>query len=391
MMRLRMTLDQLTAPIPGGIGRFSRELAVAMLECAPAGWDVEGALTRVGDVEVARVEAAVPGLAAIHRTRLPRRLAAEAWRRGVGVRPTGPRASWPHAVFAPSLFAPLGRSCPPTVVTIHDCVPWTRPETLTPRGAAWHRDMGARAAQFAEVITTPTQAVADAVSRILEPRGRVLVVPGAPSGALTAEDAGTASRIAADLHLPGTFILAVGTLEPRKRLTTLIRALAHPDLRGAHLVVAGPDGWGGVSLAEVAARAGVDGRRIHALGHVTDEALAALYRLASVFVMPSVEEGFGLPVVEAMRAGCPVVISSDPALVEVAGGAGLVVPDSVTGDEYEVAERFATVVGEVLGSCAEQQRMRDAGTARAGAFSWRSSAEKAWSAVSFAVGGRTGA
>ncbi len=125
---------------------------------------------------------------------------------------------------------------------------------------------------------------------------------------------------AAALGLPAEYVLAVGTLEPRKGLDALIRAMASPEAADLPLVVAGPPGWGGVDLAAIAAEAGLASNRLVTLGRIPDPDLAVAYDRATVFAFPSRAEGFGLPVLEAMRLGAPVVYTDVPAVLEIAGG-----------------------------------------------------------------------
>src|SRR5439155_10747587 len=143
------------------------------------------------------------------------------------------------------------------------------------------------------------------------------VVPLAASETLTTEVPADEVRRRYGLEQP--FVLSTGTLEPRKNLQRLIEAFARlPDeLRRKHLLVlVGPRGW---EESEIVRQAEAEGVRL--LGHVPDEDLGALYRLCTVFCYPSLYEGFGLPVLEAMQAGAPVVTSNVSSLPEVGGDA----------------------------------------------------------------------
>lgn len=379
MSVLRIILDQLAAPVPGGVGRYAENLARELAGTAPEGWRVDGLLPAVSKAQLARVAARLPELDGVRELAMPRKVLAEAWRHGAVAGGSGAGAD---VVFAPSLFAPLGPRSQPTVVTIHDAVPWTFPETLTARGAAWHRDLAARAARHAALITTPTAAVARALEELLEPRAPIAVIPGAPSRELVPLVPAAAEEVSDRHRLPQRFILAVGTLEPRKRLEALVLALGEEELRDVALVVAGPEGWGDVHLAEVAGRAGVAANRVRPLGFVSNTDLAALYQLADVFIMPSREEGFGLPLVEAMRLGCPVVHSDAAALVEVADGAGVSVPLEREGESQDdFVRRLAVAIAGLLGDPARRAECVERGRARAAEFSWRASAEQLWERV----------
>jgi glycosyltransferase involved in cell wall biosynthesis len=350
-VRVAFLLEQLMAPVPGGTGRYTRELAAALAATAPAGDEVTGWTGWYRDVSAA----AVPGVGGPRRMPLPRRVLAEAWRRGIGPAPFG------DLVHAPTPLVPPERRGRPLVATVHDAVPWTHPETLTPRGAAWHRDLGERIAREAAVVIVPTRAVADELARYLSLRRVEVVGEGvaAAVGTLPADAPDRARR----LDLPERFGLVVGTLEPRKGLDVAVAATALPDWPAElPLLVVGPTGWGDVRLPE----ASTD--RIRRLGRLSDEDLAVTYARASVLLVPSRAEGFGLPALEAMTHGTPVVVSEAPALLEVVGDAALRAP---IGD----ATALAGAVGAALDRRTE---LAAAGRARASTFTWQKAAEHCW-------------
>jgi glycosyltransferase involved in cell wall biosynthesis len=282
-------------------------------------------------------------------------------------------------VHATSMLAPLYRhdrvnsGGNQTAVTIHDVVPWTNPETLTPRGVSWHKAMAVRAQKYADAIVVPTHAVAAELDEILNFGERIRVIGGAVSSNLVLP--ADADLRAAELGLPERFILTVGTLEPRKGLEPLIRALAAPETNGLPLLVVGPAGWGNVNVASIAAEAGLSADRVRVLGHVSDSDLAVALNRATVFVYPSIAEGFGLPVIEAFSLGAPVIHSDAPALVEVAGDASIVVERE---DAAGYPDRLADAIGRVISNDVLAERLRFLGVDRSKAFSWRSSAEKVW-------------
>ena len=333
-VRLAMVTEQLRAPVPGGTGRYTQELLNALESTANKG------------ERVTRWQ--VPGLSRAGRLRQP--LLAELWRRGIG---PAPRDA--NCVFAPTPLAPPAKGRP-LIVTIHDAVPWTHPETLTPRGARWHRDMGERLAQTAAVVVTPTAAVAADLAEHLQLRRVEVVGEGvSPGVGVVPVDAEERAR---RMDLPTEFVLAVGTLEPRKGLDVAAAALTDQSWPGLPLLLAGPSGWGDVSVPP--------GARL--LGRLSDQDLATVYSRASVLVMPSRAEGFGLPLLEAMTHGLPVVVSDAPTLVEVAGGAAIVVP---RGNSHQLAEGVQQALTErLLWSAAGRARSRD--------FSWESAARRLW-------------
>ncbi|MBV8542973.1 MAG: glycosyltransferase family 4 protein [Pseudonocardiales bacterium] len=366
MPKLVVLLEQLLAPVPGGTGRYSRELTAALAATAPAGWTVGGAVARHADPTAA----VIPGVEGPHLLPLPRRALVAAWDRrllwwGVPLWPGG------DAVHAPTPLAPPGprRGCE-LVVTVHDTVPWTHPEGLTRRGVGWHRRMVGRAARRADALVVPTAAVAHDLPRHVPCQARVHVVGEGVTATVTRQPE-QAAGIAARLGLPPRYVLAVGTLEPRKGIETLLAALAVPHAPDLPVVLVGQPGWGRVNPAALARRSGLDPARVHMLGRVTDQELAVVLHGAAVLAAPSLAEGFGLPVLEAMAAGVPVVHSDAPALVEVAGGAGVTVR---RGD----ADGLAAALRVVLSDPGAARAMSVAGRSRAKRFSWERTARRVW-------------
>ncbi|CAN5126039.1 glycosyltransferase family 1 protein [soil metagenome] len=373
MATLRVIVDQIVAPVPGGIGRYTEELTRELIQTAPRDCYVEGIVSAQPPEKLAELKTRLPGLSEITRTRLPRRELSAAWQRGLL---TGQSSGMVHA---PSLMAPIAKHDQlhqpgdQIAVTIHDVVPWTHPETLTPHGVAWHKAMAKRARKYADAIVVPTHSVAQELARFVNFGDRVRVIGGAVSSSLKVPD--DADARAAALGLPPSYVLAVGTLEPRKGLASLIRALARPDAPDLPLVIAGPKGWGDLEVQAVAAEAGLAPERVHILGFVSDEDLALVISRATVFVYPSRAEGFGLPIIEALHFGTPVIHTDVPALLEVADDASIVVPRD---DPEGLPERLAQAMTQLVTHDELAARLRIAGFDRARAFSWRDSAEKVW-------------
>lgn len=374
MTTLHVVVDQVVAPVPGGIGRYAEELTRHLIENAPEGCDVAGIVSAVGRDEIAHIRTLLPGLADLDRLALPRRELSLAWQGGfVGTVGRG-------MVHSPSVLAPLvkhNRFSEPgrqTVVTVHDTVPWTHPETLTPRGVQFHKAMVKRAWKHADAVVVPTHAVAGALNEIHRFDDRLRVIGGAPSGRLRIPV--DADLRAERLGLPERYVLAVGTLEPRKGLQYLIEALAHPDAPSdIPLVISGPDGWGDVDVYGTAERAGLSRDRVKVLGRIDDADLAVAYDRATVFVFPSLAEGFGLPVIEAMSFGTPVVHSDDAAVREVASDAGVTVARDPR-DSY--AERLAQAVYQVVNDPLLAGQLAVAGPDRARMYDWTDSAAETW-------------
>ncbi|GAB2753172.1 glycosyltransferase family 4 protein [Amycolatopsis magusensis] len=352
MPELVVIAEQLLAPVPGGTGRYTAELLRALAATVPSGWTVSSVVARHADVDAAEV----PGVDGPRRLALPPKALVAAWQLGL---PWWPGGDVVHATtpLAPPR-APRGRRLS---VTVHDTVPWTHPDTLTPRGVSWHQKVISRAARTADALIVPTQAVADDLAARVAGKAPLHVIGHGVT---------ELPREPVDLDLPAEYVLAIGTLEPRKGIALLIEAMARFD--GPPLLLAGQPGWGELDPADLARRHGLPADRLRVLGRLSDAELATALRGASVLAMPSLAEGFGLPVLEAMAAGVPVVHSDVPSLVEVSGGAARVVPCGEVG-------ALADALQEVLGSPSLSATMRKRGYTRSGEFSWRAAAEALWS------------
>jgi glycosyltransferase involved in cell wall biosynthesis len=360
---LVVLVEQLLAPVPGGTGRYTRELAAALAATAPAGWVVSSVVARHRDPSAAMI----PGVDGPKVLRLPPKALTYAWERGWPLWPGG------DSVHAPTPLAPAaakrGRGL---VVTVHDTVPWTHPETLTKRGTAWHQKVIRRATYQAGAIIVPSHAVAAELTLHAPGTARVHVVThGVPSAVLQIPDADARLRILGRLKLPPRYVLAVGTVEPRKGLDVLIDAMTRQNAPDLPLVVAGQRGWGGVNLHDLARHHHLSPDRLVVLGKVTDTELAVVFNAASVFVMPSLAEGFGLPLLEAMAAGVPIVHSDAPALVELAGGTGVMARRQ---DPLALAKAMRIVFDDPVRTAARVETAR----ARAAAYTWERSAQMVW-------------
>jgi glycosyltransferase involved in cell wall biosynthesis len=233
--------------------------------------------------------------------------------------------------------------------TIHDLVPLHHPEWCTPRTVSMHSRKFENTARTCDLVFVNSEHTGRDVERTLHvPAERIHVAhPGVrrPFG-LEGERA--------DLGAP--YVLTVATLEPRKNLATLLEA--HALLEGDLLLaVVGAEGWGEQPLL---GRAGV--RR---LGFVSDEELARLYRGAAVAVYPSRFEGFGIPILEAMACGCPVVASAHPSLDEASG-------DAAVRADPDDPEAIAAAIGDAI---ARRDEVAARGRAHASRFTWRAAGE----------------
>jgi glycosyltransferase involved in cell wall biosynthesis len=241
-----------------------------------------------------------------------------------------------------------------------------------------------RAVRDADAIVVPTRAVADSLVAVFEREDgspyssgvalaeRIHVGGGAASLEPVAEEDARPIR---DFFGIGQrpYVVFVGTIEPRKGLGDLIRALAvRPDL---DLAIVGAQGWGNIDVLQLAMAAGLDPDRLVVTGAVHDATVAALVQGARALVLPSRAEGFGLPLIEAMRLETPVVLSNDAALREVAGDAGIVANIlGVEEDDPEVVVReLNRALDEVLN---RRDALIEAGLRRSAEFSWDKTASR---------------
>lgn len=267
-------------------------------------------------------------------------------------------------LHGPDFAVPRRRRCP-AVVTVHDLAFLRYPEILTAESRRHYRQACDSLASVERIIADSHHTAADLQELLAVPADRIRVVHLAPTplGPPPAPEAVAAVRQRYQLEAP--FLLYVGTLEPRKNLGTLLRAFARVRSREAvRLVLAGPRGWLDEPIVAEAAR---HGERVRLLGPVPADALAALYAAAAAFVFPSLYEGFGLPPLEAMAAGTPVVAARASCLPEVLGDAALLVPPL---DEEALAEALRAVLADP----ALRADLRARGKARAAAFSWERTA-----------------
>lgn len=373
MTTLSVIVDAMTSKRSHGIGRYTEELTRELIRVAPARCDVVGITSAVSAEHVANLEMLLPGIAEIRQSKLSRTALEVAWRLGLGgIKGKG-------MVHSTSLLAPLSKhdrlnnESDQIVVTIHNAVPWTRPDAMPRQLASWHKAMTKRAYRFADSVVVPSHAVAAQLGERFNFGERLRVIGGAVSSKLQVPV--DADARAARFDLPERYIVSVGSLKPRKGLRALISSLSHPDATDLPLIIVGPHSWDGVSVASIVAEAGVPEGRVRTLGFLTDADLAVVLDRASVFVFPSLAEGFGLPVVEAFHLGTPVVHSDDPAVLEVATDAGI----TVARDDAEgYPARLAQAISSVVNDSALAERLRFKGLDRAQAFSWRDSAQKVW-------------
>ena len=230
----------------------------------------------------------------------------------------------------------------PLVVTFHDLAILRHPETFNRWTRSYSRRTLTRVVKAAQRLIAVSEFTKHELHELLDvPEEKVRVIPNAvgPPFQASGDAAG------------GDYLLAVSTLEPRKNLPRLVEGYRLAGLDGLELLVAGAPGWGGVR---------VEGDGIRWLGEVGDDELARLYRGARCVAYVSLYEGFGLPVLEAMACGAPVVAGRNEASLEVAGSAAVLVDPL---DPQAIAAGLAEAVDR-------RDELRDLGLARARAFDW---------------------
>lgn len=344
---------------PAGTGRYAHALSEA-LETLP-------------DTEVRRVRQLVaptrrPGAGAITTA------VREGYWYPVGVGLHGRRLKADVAHVPAALGPPLPWL--PTVMTIHDVLPLRQPELFV-RGMVLHqkRVLPWLVRRAARVIAVSEYTRGEVIELLGVAPERVVTVHNGVDwrfSPMEVDDAWLAQKFG----LTRPYVLSTGTLEPRKNLRTVVEALPRfPD--GVTLAVAGGRGWHAHAIEEALERAG--GRAVR-LGFVSDAELARLYAGAACFVFPSLSEGFGLPPLEAMASGTPVVCGNRTSLPEVVGDAAVMV-------EPESAVAIADAVSRIVEDDDHADDLRRRGLARAAEFSWERAAERTRAVYERALGG----
>jgi glycosyltransferase involved in cell wall biosynthesis len=355
---VRVLLDVSAVPArPVGAGMYTVALASGLSGRSDV--DVH-LLTRRGDAERWRSLAPAATLHSAAPDRRPARLAWEQTRApalGARIRPD----VW----HGPHYTMPM-RAGGPCVVTIHDLTFFDHPEWHERSKVAYFRRMIQAAARRADLLVCVSAYTAERLRALAEPRAEVVVIHHGVDHQrfTTAGNEHTDLAALATHGIEPPYIAFAGTIEPRKNVPTLVRAFARiadsrPELR---LVLAGSDGWGAREARDAITASGVATRVIRP-GYLETSTVAAFFRRAAVVAFPSLEEGFGLPALEGLACGAPVVTSQGSALAEVVDSAALLI---WPGDTDALARAFTRVLDEP-GLAA---RLRAAGPARAAEFTW---------------------
>ncbi len=273
-------------------------------------------------------------------------------------------------LHSPDFIPPFGGRFR-SAITIHDLNFIHFPRFLTPESARYYGQIY-RAVERADHIITDSNWTRDDVMDQLKVRPeRVTTVHLASNPVYRPiTDRREVRRAVASYGLPADFIIFVGTLEPRKNVPTLLRAFRHLRNGGhdVHLAIVGRKGWLYDEIFSTLTELKV-AEYVHFLENVPNEDLARLYNAARCLALPSHYEGFGLPPLEAMACGTPVVVSDRASLPEVVGDAGLLVdPDD--------PEALSAALAQVLGDSELRASLRQRGLMRAGRFSWARAAQE---------------
>lgn len=274
--------------------------------------------------------------------------------------------------LAPDVFHGVHYTLPrglrvPATVTFHDATMLTMPEVHeASKRIFFQRAIPAGIARADQVICVSESARQGAIEHAGADPARTHAVPLAVDHERYRPTDRERPPVV-DAICEGPYVLWVGALEPRKDVPTLVRAFELVAAETPHrLVLVGPDAWGAEAITERIAASPVRDRIVRT-GWIDEDTKADLYRHADAFAYPSLAEGFGLPVLEALACGTPTVTTTGSAPEEIAGGAALTV---APGD----AEALAAAIGRALGE--DAARLRDAGPARAAAYTWEATATR---------------
>ena len=356
-MRILLDLRCLeTASAGRGLGRHTREVARAVRDAAPpavrlAGLSFAGTISREMELEDVRYPGPRRGITFADRWLLPRLL----------------RHEQVDLYHAPAYGLP-GRGAPGTalVMTVHDLIADVLPETQSLRSRSAFRRIYRTTAAADRVIAISETTRRDLLARYPMPADRVVVVGNGVTETFAASGRGSGGRPSEP------FLLYAGGLDPSKNVPFLLDVLGEVrrDIPSMRLALAGETGPRREALRERARTLGLE-KAVDFLGFVPDARLAAVCREAAAFVFPSRYEGFGLPPLEAMAAGCPVVASPGGALPEVLGEAAWIAP-------FDNAPAWARAVVTLHRDIGRRRAQVDAGRAHAARHTWARVGQETW-------------
>ena len=359
---MRFGLDGIPlAQTKTGIGHYTFELAQALAALAPS-----DQFEIVSPAPFTELDQPLPSN--LRLVSLP----VNGWKRRLWWSITLPRYS---AQAGLSLFhgtnfeLPYWARCP-TVLTIHDLSLLLFPDTHEKRLVRRARLKLPRVARKADAIVTPSETVkAEVCEHLGIAAEKVFAIPEAARRSFYRVSRSESAAVLERLGVESDFILFVGTIEPRKNVLNLVRAfeeLVRGNSSRLQLVIAGKAGWLSQELDAYLESSAIR-ERVLFTGHVSDDELRALYSSCRVFVYTSLYEGFGLPLLEAMACGAPVVTSNVPSIVETVGNAARLVSPY---DAHDIAQGVKSLIENE----AEREERSAAGTRHAENFSWQRAA-----------------
>jgi glycosyltransferase involved in cell wall biosynthesis len=391
---MKIGIDYTAAVWQGaGIGRYTRELIRAIIE---QGGEFEYVLFYAAGglqpdslylADLAQLRTTHPNVASAPIPLSPRRLT-QLWQRLRVPLPVELFTGRIDLLHAPDFVLPPTRAR--TLLTIHDLSFLVHPECHLPSMVRYLSSAVPRSVRRADAVLADSEATRRDLVRLLatDPARVTIVYPGVAPRFRPLPLAET-EPLAQRLSLPEHFLLFVSTIEPRKNLVRLLEAFAlllgeigeigdwrlaidssnpQSPISNLHLVIAGRRGWLYEDVFAAIERLGLGGR-VRVLDFVDDNDLPALYNLAWAFAYPSIYEGFGLPALEAMACGTPVITANNSSLPEVVGDAALLAP-------AEDVVALAEALGRATTDEALRARLRIAGPQRAQQFTWQRAAQQ---------------
>jgi glycosyltransferase involved in cell wall biosynthesis len=362
---LSFLLDQLSLKVSGGIGRYAENLFFSANRGIPDEWHIQGVSSDMELIENLNQKHSFDLNLSLRKPPVPANLLARFWQHGINI------GSNSGPVFSPSLLAPYKKKSRPLTVTIHDLIPWQYPETLTRHGVEWHKKMLNNAFNSADAIAVPSQTIAEELDELMPFGDRIFVLPGASQ--LKREPLSKSDQELIS-GLPEKFFLIVGTLEPRKRIDIAVNAAK--IAQDAPLIHVGPKGWGETSLEVFHSQSQTFPKTFLSLGYVSEPVLAFLYEKALALIAPSRAEGFGLPLIEAMKFGTPVICSDLPIFQETTRGSALF----FEGEGMPASEQISELMKLIANKGFDEQKQKSL-ISIANNYSWESSAQILWEKI----------
>lgn len=365
-MRIGLDGIPLTA-LKTGVGHYTFELACALARVAPESkFEVVYPSNLPSEITAQAASLSIPANLEIKKVRVGP-VGRYWWSTGL---PRYIRRSGIELFHGTNYDVPPWRQCP-TVLTIHDLSLLIHPETHEKRRVSRARRRLPLMAKAANAVIVPTESVRGEVCKHLGLSAeKVFAVPEAARACFAPMEVEHSEDVRRRLGIGNDFLLTVGTIEPRKNLQTLVNAFeevtggqSQPTLQ---LVIAGSRGWLSEPFFNALEKSPMR-KRIIVTEYLNDDELRALYSSCQAFVYPSIYEGFGLPPLEAMACGAPVITSHIPALEETTGGAAILI-------EPTNVQELAGAIVDLLESDDLRSRFSTLGRSRAAEFTWEHTA-----------------